>query len=204
MKSGLLVVVAVLGLSACSGSSTPPTPSSAPSPSPAESPAPTPSEVSPTSLVSATPTLAPGPTAPVAAAVPRCTTAQLRLTIEDGDGGAGQFHQPLLLVNRGPRCSLLGFPGVSFVDSAGRTLGSPAEHSTGPVRRVLLAPGRAATAVLTYSNAGAYPDSSCHPVQADRVRVYPPGDRDPLLVADPILICSATGSGQLHIGPVEG
>lgn len=120
----------------------------------------------------------------------------------EGDGGAGQFHQPLVLTNRGGPCSLLGYPGVSFVDGAGRLLGSPADESTGPVRRVLLVPGGSATAVLTYSNAGAFPDSTCRPQQADRVRVYPPGDRVALLVADPILVCSAPGSGQLHIGPV--
>jgi hypothetical protein len=73
----------------------------------------------------------------------------------------------------------------------------------GTVRRVSLLTGGAASAVLTYSNAGAFPDSVCRPKQASRVRVYPPGDRTALLVSDPVLVCSAHGSGQLHIDPME-
>jgi hypothetical protein len=73
----------------------------------------------------------------------------------------------------------------------------------GTVRRVSLLTGGAASAVLTYSNAGAFPDSVCRPKQASRVRVYPPGDRIALVVSDSILVCSARGSGQLHIDPME-
>ncbi|GAC1608343.1 MAG: DUF4232 domain-containing protein [Mycobacteriales bacterium] len=205
----MLVVAVLLATAACSSSSphvTPTAPQEVPPSASPSSPAsaaasagslePTPS---PTPTTTATP---PDVATPVA--LGGCTSAQLRLSAENGDSGAGQFHQGLVLTNRGPRCALQGYPGVSFVDRAGRTLGSPAAVSTATVRRVVLEPGRAATALLTYSNAGAYPDSSCRPVQADRVRVYPPGQRSPLLVADPILVCSATGAGQLHIGPVAG
>jgi hypothetical protein len=120
-----------------------------------------------------------------------------------GDAGAGQFHQQLLLTNRGARCSLHGYPGVSFVDSSGHQLGSPANESAGQVRRVFLATGQRASATLTYSNAAAYPDSACRPQQASRVRVYPPGERAALEASDPVLVCSARGSGQLHVGPVD-
>lgn len=134
---------------------------------------------------------------------PVCASRQLRLSVSQGDGGAGQFHQRLVLVNNGARCSLHGYPGVSFLDAAGHQLGSPAAQGPGAIRRVFLAPGGGAAATLTYSNAAAYPDSTCRPDQASTVRVYPPGERAALTAADPILVCSATGSGQLHIGPIE-
>jgi hypothetical protein len=134
---------------------------------------------------------------------PVCATAQLGLSVSQGDAGAGQFHQQLLLKNSGPRCSLHGYPGVSFLDAADHQLGSPAAESSGPVTRVFLGPGATAFATLTYSNAAAYPDSSCRPKQASRVRVYPPGERQALVAADAILVCSAAGSGQLHVGALQ-
>jgi hypothetical protein len=140
---------------------------------------------------------------PSVAGVPVCGAGQLRLSVQEADRGAGQAHQRIVLTNRGAACTLRGHPGVSFVDTAGRLLGSPAGQSAGAVRRVPLAPGRSAVAVLTYSNAGAYPDSTCRPTVADRLRVYPPGSKAPLLVKDPVLVCAAPGSDQLHIGPVE-
>src|SRR5213076_519290 len=121
------------------------------------------------------------PTPSASAVVLVCSSGQLRLSVQEGDSGAGQSHQRLVLTNGGARCSLHGYPGVSFVDAAGRQLGSPAGQSPGQVRRVFLAPGKAAAATLTYSNAGAFPDSSCRPQQANRVRVYPPGERVALL-----------------------
>jgi len=199
MTPRLLVVAALLGLTACSGSSSPSAPS-APA-SPAASASPSPVDISPTSSPAAPASVAPSPAVTVAA-LTRCTSAHLELTVRQGDGGAGQFHQPLVLTNRGPRCTLHGYPGVSFVDSSGRIVGSPADQTPATVRRVLLEPGGTAVAVLEYSNARVYPDASCRPQTADRVRVYPPGDRTPLLAADPIVVCSAEGAGQLHIEPV--
>jgi hypothetical protein len=140
---------------------------------------------------------------PTAAAVPVCTSAQLRLSIGSTDAGAGQFHQHLVLTNRGPLCSLHGYPGVSFLGADGRQLGDPAAMNQASVRRVFLPPGKSASAVLTYSNAGAFPDSACRPQQASSVRVYPPGERAALVAADSVLVCSAHGSGQLHIDPIE-
>jgi hypothetical protein len=192
----MLGALAVLVTAACSSSSTPqpePTPSSSPSPTPLATTVSPPA--SPTLVASATPS--------PAAIVPVCGAAQLRLTVEEADSGAGQFHQRVVLTNRGGPCTLHGYPGVSFVDAQGRTLGDPAAKSPGTVRRVLLTPGRSAVALLTYANAGAFPDSTCRPTDADRLRVYPPGSRVALLVEDKVLVCAAPGSRQLHIGPVS-
>lgn len=189
-----LLVVLAAGTACSSGSS--PSPSPLPSPSEAASPSPLPSP----SPVTASPSAAPSPTV---AALPACRTAQLRLSLGTTQGGAGQFHQPLVLTNTGARCSLYGYPGVSFLDAAGRQLGSPAEAEPGTRKTlVVLAAGGAASAALTYSNAGAYPDSTCRPQEAATVRVYPPGERAALTTPDKVLVCSAPGSHQLRIGPV--
>jgi ABC-type transport system substrate-binding protein len=187
----LLLAVAAAG---CSGSTPSPSPTTTAPASPSASTAP-----SPTAPPSTTPSTATTPPT----ALPVCTSGQLRLSVEAGDSGAGQFHQRLVLTNSAGTCTLHGYPGVSFVDAAGQLLGSPAAESKATVRRETLKTGGAVFAVLTYSNAQAYPDSTCRAKQADRVRVYPPGERQPLFAPDPILVCSAPGSGQLHIGPIE-
>jgi hypothetical protein len=171
-------------------------------PSPITSPAVSPSAAS--SSPAASPSAAPAATVPAAAAAPVvCGAAQLSLTVVQGDSGAGQAHQQLVLKNKGATCTLHGYPGVSFIDAAGHLLGSPAAQSASGVRRVTLGAGGAAAALLTYSNAEAYADSRCRPQQASRVRVYPPGSKASLLAADAITVCSASDSGQLHIGAME-
>ena len=187
-----------LSLASCSGSSTPRTAPTAPAatpdavtqPSPAASPSPS-------------PTTAPTPSHPAPPPGPQaCTAAQLHLSVQDADSGAGQAHQRVLL-RSSDACELVGYPGVSFLDAAGRQLGSPADRNAGPTPRLALGPGRVVSAVLTISNANAYPDSRCRPQEATALRVYPPGLRTPLTVPDQVLVCSATGSGQLHIGPLQ-
>ncbi|GAC1445816.1 MAG: hypothetical protein NVSMB55_28710 [Mycobacteriales bacterium] len=128
---------------------------------------------------------------------------QLTLAVRAGDSGAGQFHQQLVLTNRGAACTLSGYAGVSFLDGSGTTLGDPAAHSPGPVRRQTLRPGGTVSAILTYSNAAAYPAASCRPRTSARVRVYPPGSRLALQAPDSAEICSASGTGQLHVGPIS-
>jgi hypothetical protein len=183
----------LVAVAACSHHAAAPSTASA-VPTPTMSPV---TSASPSTAATGTASASASPTTPL------CTTAQLRLSVHESDAGAGQFHQRLVLTNRGVRCSLQGYPGVSFLDAAGQQLGSPAARGTAPHQQVFLDPGTSAAAVLTYSNAGAFPDSSCRPQQADRVRVYPPGQRTALLAKDAILVCSAPGAGQLHIGPLE-
>ena len=195
-----LVAVSMVGLSAiaCSSHDASPRRSAEPPATSGPSPAPSPSAVSP----SAPGTSSPSPVATAAAPVV-CAAAHLRLSVVQADSGAGQSHQQLVLRNSGDACTLHGYPGVSFVDANGRLMGSPAAESPATVRRVSLAHDGAAAALLTYSNADAYADSSCRPQQASRVRLYPPGLKASLLAADPIEVCTAVHSGQLHIGAME-
>jgi hypothetical protein len=194
-RTAILALLLVAGCTSSNGTAGPSAPSitSLPAASPT-------SPASDAASPSASPSASPGPTAPP---LNPCPSVQLRLSIGTTEGGAGQFHQRLVVTNRGAPCSLHGYPGVSFLDDAGNQLGDPADMNAATVRRVFLAAGGSASAVLTYSNAGAFPDSTCRPKQASRVRVYPPGQRLALTAADGVLVCSAHGSRQLHIDPME-
>ena len=164
------------------------------------------------SSAAATPEAAASPTGSAGSATPSaaatapsvnvCSSGQLRLSVGSTDGGAGQFHQQLVLTNRGAACSLHGYPGVSFLDNGGRLIGDPAAMTPATVSRVQLRTGGRAVAILTYSNAGAFDEQRCKPRQSRTVRVYPPGQRLALIAPDSVLVCSATGTGQLRIDPV--
>ncbi|WP_462188258.1 DUF4232 domain-containing protein [Frankia sp. CcWB2] len=125
------------------------------------------------------------PATPVAA---RCRTAQLALSSIDRQGTAGSDYERLVLTNIGHSpCVVRGFPGVSFVDAAGRQVGAAAEH-TGPVGApVRLVPGGAATAVLRILHLGVAegctPPSGTAPVAV--LRVYPPGNTEALRLTGP-------------------
>lgn len=199
LAAGLLAVTAVAGCSQGRPSPTPsPTFTSAPSPTGTATDLPT---ASATPAVS--PSTSPAPTSAASAAGPQpCLTSQLRLSVGPSNGGAGTNHQPLRLTNVGTACTLYGYPGVSFLDGSGRQLGSPATESGVPAHQVPVAAGATVHAELAYANAGAFPQASCRPAQAARVRVYPPGQRDALTAPDQVLVCSAPNAGQLHIDPV--
>lgn len=195
----LALLVLAGALTGCSGSSSGP-----PSPSPSASPLPSavPTSAAPSLLPSPSASATAGPVPSSAAALPFCTTAHLRLSLGAQQGAAGTTYQPLVLTNTGAPCTLHGYPGVSFLDASGRQIGSPAEYSPGPSPRVLLRTGGSANALLGIAQAGNYPDSVCRPRGAERVRVYPPGERVPLAVADEVQVCSVPGTHQLHVKPV--
>jgi len=140
---------------------------------------------------------------PSVIALPFCRTAQLRLSVGGSEGAAGTQYQPLVLTNTGGVCTLHGYPGVSFLDASGRQIGSPAAERRAATPRVVLRAGGRAIATLSIATAANYADSVCRPQQASRVRVYPPGQRASLTAADPVGVCAAPGTGQLHIEPVQ-
>ncbi len=54
----------------------------------------------------------------------RCRTSELRASVGRLDPGAGQKNFPVVLTNDSARtCTLRGYPGVAFVDAAGKQLG---------------------------------------------------------------------------------
>lgn len=138
-----------------------------------------------------------------AAAGAGCPASQLTLSLGPVQGAAGTEYQPLRLRNRGPACTLIGYPGVSLLAADGHQIGGPAERAGPPAVPVRLPTGGTATAVLSIANAGAFPEAACRPQQASTVRVYPPGQRLALTAPDPVTACSRSSSHQLHIAPMQ-
>ncbi|UZX01887.1 DUF4232 domain-containing protein [Arthrobacter sp. CDRTa11] len=125
-------------------------------------------------------------------------------TDASGGGAAGSVYMNLILTNTGSEpCLLRGFPGVSLAaDAAGGPIGAPAKRDeTVPVADVLLAPGKAGSAVLRYTNAGNYTD--CTRTDAAGYRIYPPEDTASLFLAQPTQACTNAAIELLTIGPFQ-
>jgi len=131
-----------------------------------------------------------------------CGTADLKVTVVTADGGAaaGSVYYPLNFTNvSGSSCVLDGYPGTSFVTSpSGSQIGSPA--SKNPVvapAPVTLAPGATGHATLQVVDAQNYSATTCDPVTAHWLRVYPPGQAAPAEVSFTTQVCSAQVAGSL-------
>jgi hypothetical protein len=113
--------------------------------------------------------------------------------------------RPLVLTNTGTAaCTLRGHPGVSYVAGpSGTQVGRPALW-TGPRGSVVrLAPGRSATALVSFAATGVFDPDVCRPTAVRGVRVYPPGERAALFVAAPGTGCAGrTPSPQLQVQAV--
>ncbi len=174
--------------------------------------APTSASPSGTPASSAPAPASPGPSAAAAA----CTSAGLSVTVDTRQGGAaaGSTYYPIDFTNTGSAaCTLLGYPGVSFVTSRsgghGAEIGAPASRNSGaPAATVTLPPGGDAHAVLQVVDAGNYAASACHPVTAHWLRVYPPGQAGPRYAPFTAQVCSARLPANLGtplaVYPVRG
>ncbi|WP_280874894.1 DUF4232 domain-containing protein [Streptomyces pseudovenezuelae] len=188
----LASAVAVLGLlTACGnddGSASSPStlsgtagPATDGSDSPAESPNATPSgsssDTNPSSGTGTTPSEGVSASGSVST---RCHTSQLRATVGHNDPGAGQENFPIVLTNTASHtCTVRGYPGAAFADSAGKQLGPDPKRSSGAPETVTLAPGQSAWAGLTFSNPEVSGAKSATPAT---LVVTPPDEKDPLKV----------------------
>ncbi len=140
-----------------------------------------------------------------AVATPRCATSGLEVWLGLGEGGAaaGSTYYPMEFTNvSGHTCHLFGFPGVSAF--SGHQLGSPARwvHSI-PERTVTLAPRATAHTVLQIVNVSNYPASTCIPVTAGALKVYPPNQLSAAYIPFRFGACSASGSIFLLVQPIQ-
>jgi hypothetical protein len=125
---------------------------------------------------------APTTAAPSRSAVPvsspPCSTSALRVSVSASQGvAAGSSYYPIVFTNvSGARCTLYGYPGVSFVTAAGGSqIGIPARENPAHLRQLItLAAGQAGHAELQVLNAANYPPANCGLVTAHWLRVYPP------------------------------
>jgi hypothetical protein len=140
-----------------------------------------------------------------------CPSAALRITIgSPGGAGAGQAaghsYQTLDFINvSGRSCDLYGYPGVSFADQAGATIGHPAARSGHPAVHVAVAPGGTAHAWLKVVDATVYPALKCHVVTAHRLRVFPPGQTAASYVtlSAGVPACSSAAETVIVVYPVR-
>lgn len=142
----------------------------------------------------------------VNAAAPLCQTPRLVIWLDtNGNGTAGTFFYKLHFTNlSGHACTLNGFPFLYAVNLRGHQVGRRATFRRPPSpRRVRLASGRTATAVLGIVDTGNFPRSACHPVTAAGLRVFPPNQTRSKLVPFPFSVCSRRrGPASLNVGPV--
>jgi hypothetical protein len=141
-----------------------------------------------------------------AAAARKCATSGLVVWLDTtGNGAAGSSVYALELTNlSGRTCTLTGYPGVSGVDLRGRQLGSSAKRTSPPkATTVTLAPGASALTALRIVDVGVFTPSTCRPVTAAGLRVYPPNQTASKIVPFPFPACSRRGVGYLSVQPVR-
>jgi hypothetical protein len=208
----LAAAVAAAGLlAACGspGSSTSAPAASAPPSSAPPSSAP-PSSAPPSSAPPATTGAATSPASGPAGGLAACRSAALTITVNDSqaDGAAGSTYYPLDFTNTASApCEMYGYPGVSFVTAgsgAGQQIGAAASRSPAfPKVSVRLAPGATAHAWLRVVVAANYPASSCHPVTAHWLRIFPPGETAAGYLGHTFDTCSSASTPVLTILPVR-
>jgi uncharacterized protein DUF4232 len=181
------------GQSSSPPSSSPAAPASTPSSSPA-APSPLPSSSSPGT--------------PAAAATQGCATSGLKVVVNTAQAGAaaGSTYYPIKFTNTsGSTCTLFGYPGVSFSSGPGgdRIGRAASRNPAGKPVTVTLASGASAHATVQIAEAANYSKSSCKPVAAHWLKVYPPNQVKPVFVSFTTQACSAmlprSTGGQLSI-----
>lgn len=154
--------------------------------------------------MSAAPAVANASTAEAAPQAAKCTPATLQLSLGTPHGAAGSVNQALRFTNVGnAACSMVGFPGVSYVNGdVGNQVGAPA-HRSGPSGSVVLQPGATAHSNVKYVRVQNYPDSTCKPTHVRGIRVYPPNNTAAMYVPRPGKGCANPNVSQLDVRSVQ-
>ncbi|WP_370969974.1 DUF4232 domain-containing protein [Amycolatopsis sp. cg9] len=162
----------VFALSACGGGgATPAATTSTPSTS-----------ASPTSTSVTTATSSPSNSAPASSPVAQpadnglCKAGDVKLSLGQGDAGAGSVYRPLLITNSSAKpCTIQGFPGVSYVAGAdGHQVGKDAFREGTKGNAVKLNPGQTAVADVQFVNVQNFDPGTCQPTAVKGLRIYLP------------------------------
>jgi hypothetical protein len=152
----------------------------------------------------------PAPSSGGGAGLAACRSASLVMSIDlsQANGAAGSTYYPLNFTNTSAKaCEMYGYPGVSFVTAGsvtGRQIGAAALRSTAFTKLAIrLAPGDSAHAWLEVTVAANYPASTCDPVTADWVKVYPPEETVAGYVSQTFSACGSASAPLLAILPVR-
>ena len=151
-----------------------------------------------------------GPAASGTAGLALCDPSTLQVTVNasQAGGAAGSMYYPVDFTNTASSaCGLYGYPGMSFVtagNGGGRQIGAAAQENPVfgkvPVR---LAAGGTAHAWLQVAQAANYPAATCQPVKAYWLRVFAPGETQPLYVNHAFDACSSPSAPLLTVMPVR-
>ena len=140
----------------------------------------------------------------------QCTSAALSMSVDISQAGAaaGSAYYPVDFTNiSATECAMTGYPGVSFVtvaNDSGRQIGAAAQRDPQyDATEVRLAPHGHAHAWLQVGGAGNYPESSCHPVTAHGLRIYPPDQTQAGYVVRDFPACALASAGLLTILPLR-
>lgn len=137
-----------------------------------------------------------------------CPTGGLRISVVPDGAAAGTGYELIRFENvSSTACNLFGYPGVSFLDRHGRQVGQPAARANFnglPIRAAVLNPGGFAHALVAMPNpynfqTGPSPSqNNCAPASYSAVRVYPPNQRQALVVPDQGTICTTTAGASVN------
>lgn len=150
----------------------------------------------------------PSTSAPATPAGPaECTTADLKVARGQSNGAAGTIYYNIDFTNTSSSsCFVQGYPGVSLVsagDGSGSQIGADAKRQPGPPgHQIVLAPGQTANAALGVAEAGNFPASSCNPVMAHWLKVFPPDQTVAAYVPFTTQTCASTSTATMHIAPI--
>jgi hypothetical protein len=150
--------------------------------------------------------------APADAAVPACKPAQLVTWINtQSNGTAGTIFYVLNFSNVGAKCTLRGYPGVSAVGRAGKTLGTAAgRNSIKSVKTVTLNASNPSHGTFSTAHAnlgivdtGVFSAGVCAPTIASGLRVFAPNQSAATFVPFPFSACSRSGPKFLNVSAVS-
>ena len=136
----------------------------------------------------------------------RCTVADLKVGLSDGEGAAGSTYYLVRLTNTSKAtCRTGGFGGVSLVGGGdGRQIGAPADRvERTKLRPVTLKTGASAEARLQVTTAENFPAKRCRPVQAEGFRVYPPNETHSAFVRAATTACRTDSVHLLKLSPYQ-
>ncbi len=136
--------------------------------------------------------------------VANCLTRSLKVSLGPPNGAAGTTFYPLQFVNMGKTtCMLKGYPGVSAVTSSGKQIGSAASRVSAKFGTVTLAPGKQRNATIGIVDTGNFSASSCAPVTAAGLKIFPPNQSKSVTLKKTFSTCSSTTTISLTVRPVS-
>ncbi len=160
-----------------------------------------------TSSSSATSTTAAGGSTTTTGAPTTCLASQLKFTVGQGNGAAGQIEETVTMTNTSSiTCTLAGYPGMQLYDSAGNTIPTtvvrgqqqfgPAAANQAPTL-VSLPKGSSAAFTLHYEDVPVGNETSCP--QSASAHITPPDD---FVSATVPLMIAPCNNGTVHVSPV--